>query len=286
MVHHLVVVAGLDQQMTEQDRTEVGSEDTVRGELVLPRDVTDRQLAEALVARAESEGLDLVGPDGLLGQFTKQVLESALSAELTHHLGYDAHARTSGVNARNGTTSKTVQTDVGPVRIDITWTFANYLAVFDPVYVRLFWRSVWAASFLFGFMLLRDGVRGTVSLFRAMGLPGIAIGFCFAGASTTFVLALGHTTVANILLIYAGAPLFAALFARLLFGEHISGSTWAAIAAVIMLNVWLIGRLAFEWQVIVAWGELLFQQHVGINPRLSATPVTPTTRGCAGRIRM
>lgn len=119
MVHHLGVVAGLDQQMTEQDRTETGPEDAVRGELVLPRDATDRQLAEALVARAEAEGLDLVGPDGLLSVFTKRVLESALSAELTHHLGYEAHERTPVGNARNGTTPKTVQTDIGPVRVDV-----------------------------------------------------------------------------------------------------------------------------------------------------------------------
>jgi putative transposase len=48
-------------------------------------------LADELLARAREQGIDLVGPDGLLTKVTKNVLESALEAELTEHLGYDAH---------------------------------------------------------------------------------------------------------------------------------------------------------------------------------------------------
>jgi len=46
---------------------------------------TDAQLAEELVARARSEGLELTGPDGLLGRVTKAVLEGALRGELDDH---------------------------------------------------------------------------------------------------------------------------------------------------------------------------------------------------------
>ena len=81
----------------------------------------------------------------------------------------------------------------------------------------VFWRSFWAAAFLLGFMLLRDGGRGTLKLFRDMGLPGLAVALCFATASTSFVVALAYTTVANILLMQAGVPLIAALIALLLF---------------------------------------------------------------------
>ena len=82
-------------------------------------------------------------------------------------------------------------------------------------------------------MLRRQGVRNTVGLFRAMGWPGVAVGLCFALASTCFVVALAYTTVANVLLIQAGVPLIAALMAFVLFGERVALSTWAAIAAVI-----------------------------------------------------
>jgi putative transposase len=62
-----------------------------------------------------------VGPNGLLNQLTKHVLETALDAEMTEHLGYDKHdpaGRGSG-NSRNGVRSKTVLTEIGPVDIDV-----------------------------------------------------------------------------------------------------------------------------------------------------------------------
>jgi putative transposase len=61
--------------------------------------------------------VELVGPNGLLNQLTKNVLETALEAEMTEHLGHDKHyprGRTGG-NSRNGTRSKTVRTEIGPV---------------------------------------------------------------------------------------------------------------------------------------------------------------------------
>ena len=82
-------------------------------------DQTTRDLAEQLLARAKEEGVDLVGPDGLLTGLTKTVLETALSAELTEHLGYEEHERRPGSNARNGTSEKTVQTDIGPVPLNV-----------------------------------------------------------------------------------------------------------------------------------------------------------------------
>jgi transposase-like protein len=79
------------------------------------------ELAQQLVDRAKEEGLDLVGPQGLLAGVTKRVVESALDAELTDHLGYERHERIPNgqTNARNGTTSKTLHTDIGPVTVDV-----------------------------------------------------------------------------------------------------------------------------------------------------------------------
>jgi hypothetical protein len=48
-----------------------------------PEPTAEQRLAEALVARAREQGLSLTGPDGLLKQLTKQVLEIALSQEMT-----------------------------------------------------------------------------------------------------------------------------------------------------------------------------------------------------------
>jgi len=52
-----------------------------------------QRLAVDLVAAAKASGADLVGPEGLLAQLSKRVLEVALEAEMSEHLGYDAHDR-------------------------------------------------------------------------------------------------------------------------------------------------------------------------------------------------
>src|SRR5687768_7978168 len=86
-----------------------------------PADAVDEQLAAQLVEQARSEGISLVGPDGLLGRVTKLVLEHALEGELTDHLGYEHGDRAgrNGGNSRNGTRGKTVVTEVGPVEISV-----------------------------------------------------------------------------------------------------------------------------------------------------------------------
>ncbi|MFB7601222.1 transposase, partial [Streptomyces sp. NPDC056160] len=88
-----------------------------------------------LVGRARSDGLRLTGEGGLLQQLTKRVLESALEGEITDHVGYDKHdaaGRNSG-NSRNGTRSKTVLTDVGPVEVKVPRDTAG---TFEPQIVR------------------------------------------------------------------------------------------------------------------------------------------------------
>jgi transposase-like protein len=81
----------------------------------------EESLAQELVERARSEGVELVGPGGLLTGLTKTVLETALEAELDEHLGYPKHAlegRNTG-NSRNGTRSKRVLTEVGEVELEV-----------------------------------------------------------------------------------------------------------------------------------------------------------------------
>ena len=74
-----------------------------------------------LMAQVESEGAELLGPEGLLSQVTKAVLERALDEELSDHLGYDKHdpaGRGSG-NSRNGTSPKVLLTEAGAVDLGI-----------------------------------------------------------------------------------------------------------------------------------------------------------------------
>ena len=64
---------------------------------------------------------DVLGENGLLKQLTKAVLERALKAEISHHLGYEKHSlegKNSG-NTRNGKSSKTLKGDFGTLPIDI-----------------------------------------------------------------------------------------------------------------------------------------------------------------------
>jgi transposase-like protein len=82
----------------------------------------EQQAAAELVRLAKEQGLSLTGPDGLLKQLTKTVLESALQEEMTEHLGYEKHdpAGAGTGNIRNGTRGKTVLTEAsGPVEIDV-----------------------------------------------------------------------------------------------------------------------------------------------------------------------
>jgi putative transposase len=68
------------------------------------------------------EGLEpeqVTGPGGLLSQLAGRVIETALGAELTEHLGYPVGEAPPGGagNVRNGSTEKTVQTELGPVDV-------------------------------------------------------------------------------------------------------------------------------------------------------------------------
>ena len=82
-----------------------------------PLEVSD-ELLDALLSGARTAE-EIAGPDGLLGQLTRRLLNRALEAELTAHLGYEAGEAPPGGagNARNGKPGKTILTDQGPLRI-------------------------------------------------------------------------------------------------------------------------------------------------------------------------
>ncbi len=80
----------------------------------------DKELIDKLLAGYKGPE-DLIGEQGLLKELTKALLERAMHAELTHHLGYEKHhpsGRGSG-NSRNGTSTKTVKGDFGEAEIEV-----------------------------------------------------------------------------------------------------------------------------------------------------------------------
>ncbi len=93
------------------------------------------QLAQQLVEQARAEGVELIGPGGLLTGLTKSVLETALETEMSEHLGYDKHdpMGRNGSNSRNGTRTKTVFTEIGPVQIEVP---RDRDGSFEPAIVR------------------------------------------------------------------------------------------------------------------------------------------------------
>ena len=63
---------------------------------------------------------DIIGKHGLLKQLTKAVLERAMQAEMTDHLGYEKHdqAGNNSGNSRNGKTTKALKGDFGEVPLE------------------------------------------------------------------------------------------------------------------------------------------------------------------------
>jgi len=103
---------------------------------VVPVDVDGREaFAERMLAEAREQGVSLVGPGGLLADLTKRILELGLEVEMSEHLGYDKHdpLGRNRANSRNGTRSKTVITEIGPVEIDVP---RDRDGTFEPQLVR------------------------------------------------------------------------------------------------------------------------------------------------------
>jgi putative transposase len=93
--------------------------------MALDKDLIDKLLGDY------QKPEDLIGENGLLKQLTKALVERALNAELTHHLGYeknDAGGRGSG-NSRNGASRKTLTGDFGEVEIEVP---RDRVGDFDP----------------------------------------------------------------------------------------------------------------------------------------------------------
>src|SRR5436190_19851511 len=84
-------------------------------------DMIEAGLLDRLMDRVDGDGLALTGEGGFLPEMVKAVLERGLQAELTDHLGYDKGdpAGRGSPNSRNGSTPKTLATEVGAVPLNV-----------------------------------------------------------------------------------------------------------------------------------------------------------------------
>jgi putative transposase len=98
------------------------------------RDRLSDEVIDELLAGARTEE-EIVGPGGVLAQLTKRLVERAMSAELSEHLGYEPHQEPPGGvgNTRNGSTPKTLATEHGPVDVR---TPRDRNGSFEPQIVR------------------------------------------------------------------------------------------------------------------------------------------------------
>jgi drug/metabolite transporter (DMT)-like permease len=104
-----------------------------------------------------------------------------------------------------------------------------------------FWRSAFNALAL---VVLLTALRGPQTLARALARGGPVLwlsGLCWSVMFTAFMVAITLTTVANVLVTMAVAPLFTALLARLLLAHRLPSRTWGAIIVAGIGIAWMYG---------------------------------------------
>ncbi len=155
------------------------------------------------------------------------------------------------------------------------------------VWTLLFWRGVGVFCVLMLLSLLRHG-RRLPGRIRAYGPTGLAIAALYAVCQIGFVSGVEHTNPANILVLVAATPIFAALFGRLLLGERLDRATAIAIAlGLIGVGVTLSGSLGGfgRWQgdLIGLMVPVSLALAFTLTRRLGASDVWPAY-GLAGLI--
>ncbi|HEY0348634.1 MAG TPA: IS256 family transposase, partial [Pyrinomonadaceae bacterium] len=85
----------------------------------MTRESIDNELIDNLLKNYKKPE-DLIGENGLLKQLTKQLLERAMAAEMTEHVGYDKHdvAGNNSGNSRNGKSAKTIKGTFGELALE------------------------------------------------------------------------------------------------------------------------------------------------------------------------
>jgi drug/metabolite transporter (DMT)-like permease len=106
-----------------------------------------------------------------------------------------------------------------------------------PPFEQVFWRSLFAFSFVFITLLLQR--KHPWTSIRAAGVPGLVSGLMWALMFTAFLFALSMTTTANALVVMAVSPLLTAIFAFLFLKDPLPARTWFAAIAAALGIAWM-----------------------------------------------
>lgn len=129
-------------------------------------------------------------------------------------------------------------------------------------------RALFATLTLLAFVAVTER-GGTLAAFARIGRAELGFAAAMAVSSAAFIVALNHTTVANVLFLQAASPILAALLARVLLGEAISRQTWLAmLVALVGVGVmvggpggWSLG-VAFAAVMMLGFaGSVVFARH-------------------------
>ncbi len=129
----------------------------------------------------------------------------------------------------------------------IFWSLGGLMArsVGTDPWTTVFWRGLFCAAFLVAVTAVREG-RRTPGVFAGMGGAGIGMAMCFAIGSTCFILALHHTSVANVLIIQSLSPFIAGLLGWIWMGERVAGRTWLAMGVAMLGTAVMVSRYFYS----------------------------------------
>ncbi|CAM5797074.1 DMT family transporter [Rhizobacter fulvus] len=105
-----------------------------------------------------------------------------------------------------------------------------------------FWRSAFTVLAL---LILLPAIRGRATLVRSLRDGGRTLwlsGACWCVMFTAFMVAITLTSVANVLITMASAPLMTALISRVALGHRLAARTWAAIVVAGIGIAWMYAR--------------------------------------------
>jgi len=137
----------------------------------------------------------------------------------------------------------------------------------------IFWRGLFAAAFTTVWAANRGTLRRN---FAHMGWSGWAVGVVGALGTAAFIPAFKLTTIANVSLIYAVAPLIAALLAWFFIGERVSARTAAgcvcALVGVAIIVSGSVGQLSLAGDLLALWMTIAMASIMVIYRRYPQTP--------------
>lgn len=135
--------------------------------------------------------------------------------------------------------------------VTLLWSLAGVVSRFlsaelvaNGKFEIAFWRSAFAALFVFAFL-----TRQRFDLkhwLREAGFAGVVSSVCWAGMFTAFMIALAYTSVARVLVLEAVGPLATAVLARVLLGTTIPVRTWLALIAASIGLTWMVAHAGID----------------------------------------